>query len=350
MSDRRRRTAREPDLSHYLGYLLEKSDARQVSHLIETIDHLAGEDRNRAICAWARDNVPPEDVPQEIWFQLLEPAERDLSDDFIPHDSALSDVDSDYDERPDSITFASSSRIERAGAGLEVWPDRRLARADRPPMLSAAEPRRRDDFPNFVECVSREDFDARVRTFARLGPPEMRGALKGRVPDAIVVDPPYGGDKLTRILIAFHGLSESENPFIFLWASPCWLSAIRRAAAARLVVCDSICVELFAPNTHPVQITNEAGFRNSSRMIFLLRTVKDLPRYKWAQQRSSGVSFGIARPDAKSRGRWGMPPVPHAIAEKMLPVERGRQKRRFVEFWPTRNLPIPGWELYDEEC
>jgi hypothetical protein len=228
-------------------------------------------------------------------------------------------------------------------------------------MSSAAEPRHRGDLPNFIECVSREDFEARfarthLRTFRRLGLLEIRTALKGRLPEAIVIDPPYGDDALseddlTQILLTFQSLSESENTFIFLWASPCKLSAIRKAAgAAGLVMCDSICVELFGANMHPVQIVNEAGFRNSSRMILLFRTLSTLPRCKFAQQRSSDVSFGIARPEAKSRGRWGMPPVPHAIAQRMLPVEKGGQKRRFLEFWPTRNLPIPEWELYDEEC
>jgi hypothetical protein len=347
-----------------MEYFLGKSDPGEVSHFIETIDHLEGDERLQAIQASARDHVQPEDLPLEVWIQLQDSTERDVSEDFIPNDSAASDVGSDYDElddeRPDSITFASSSRIERAGAGLEVWPDRRLARADRPPMSSAAEPRHRDDFPNFIECLSRDEFEARftstvIRTFPRLGLLEIRTALKGRVPDAIVVDPPYGdddlsGDELTQILLTFQSLSDSANTFIFLWASTCKLSVIRRAAeAAHLEMCDSVCVELFAPNMHPVQIVNEAGFQNSSRMILLFRTVKELPKCKWAQQRSSDVSFGIARKEAKSRGRWGMPPVPHSIAQKMLPLEKG-QKRRFVEFWSTRNLPIPGWELYDEDC
>jgi hypothetical protein len=110
-------------------------------------------------------------------------------------------------------------------------------------------------------------------------------------------------------------------------------------------------VELVSVKTTEVEIISDNGDEiGSSRMVLLYKTCKSLKREMFAQQRTVDVGMGIVRPNGKSRGRWGMPQVPHEVAESLWPSIEGQIRRTFVELWPTRMSPKHGWRMLDESC
>jgi hypothetical protein len=170
-------------------------------------------------------------------------------------------------------------------------------------------------------------------------------------PDAVVIDPPLGTmdglalDDFINILRLFVRKAGEKNTFLFVWIDAPNLCTLRQAYdRAGLYWCDSICAELVDEQGLALTAGLEGG--GSSRTVYLLRTVKELKRGTFAQQRSSDAGAGIARIAGKSRGRLGMPQIPHEVAESFWP---GVSDRVFLEVWPTRMSPRKGWTMFDEE-
>ena len=140
------------------------------------------------------------------------------------------------------------------------------------------------------------------------------------------------------------------NPcvFIFIWSKPEHLALISSAASrAGLLFCDTVVVEMLDGNVEYYSIVGKSGFINKSKMIMIFRTAV-IKNYQFVHQQNIDVAYRICREQGKSRGRLGTPQSPHVIAENMLP--RDKQNRIFVEIWPTRMSPRPGWIFIDETC
>jgi hypothetical protein len=193
----------------------------------------------------------------------------------------------------------------------------------------------------------------------RIGVAEVETFLSVKpLPDVIVLDPPLAtvdplsDEELLAIFRLIPVIAGTENVFVFVWTEPTNLSkTMQTACAAGLAYCDCICAELFDEHMREARIVAEDGTDiGSARMILLFKTCKDLKREMFAQQRTADVGVGQVRRSGKSRGRWGMPQIPHEIAENMWPPLDTEVKRSFVELWPTRMSPRRGWRMLDEQC
>jgi hypothetical protein len=117
---------------------------------------------------------------------------------------------------------------------------------------------------------------------------------------------------------------------------------------ARVVFCDSMCVELLDPLCRPYVIDSDRrGFPRDSRMAIVFRT-NDINRCDLKHQRIKDPGFGIVIEKSKTYGRPSMPMSLHTIIEVMLPSRKTRP-RVFVESWPNGFNRRGNRILIDEE-
>jgi hypothetical protein len=354
--------ARTPDVEYYFDFILSKAPAQCVETIFSQIAGASPSARGALLKSYASLYADASELPPDVWLRLgeEEPDVDDNADAYTPDkltesDDELMTVDDDDREVPEG-SFGWKSPTRRTGMGLELWS---------PPMLSRARPIHAQEIvheipsPNMITIRSLSDFSEghasqRLEIIPRMTV-EAITAFVAKIPRprAVVIDPPLDTsdaltiDELTSIFRLFSEMSEEGNVFIFVWVDPWNLSIIRKASLrSQLEWCDSICAELVSETTQPISITSDST--QTSRMIVLLRTVRELKRGSFAQQRSLDAGIGIARRNGKSRGRFGMPQIPHAVAESFWPGQT--HSTVFLELWPTRMSPRRNWIMLDEEC
>jgi hypothetical protein len=352
--------SRKPPVDEYLEYVAGEETPEMVDYLFRCHEsgspEISALERSRRL---ARDFENPGNLPQDVWMELQaeHDSTREDAEEFVPDIdySDYRDYDEDSDSFDDAEQFSTSLYIDTVGPGLEMWPASKVHEARQ----LSADTVVHSEYPNAIRILSHQEFQAltdntRRVVVSKLTICEIRKILATKSPDAVIMDPPLGPGGLSQAeLVEMFGLIRDRQPdgntFVFVWCDPpSYPSIIVAANEAGLGFCDTICVELLDGNLHPRKIAREFGFVGHSRTAILLRTNLDLKRDQFVQQRTRDASFGIARFKGKSRGRLGMPSVCHDIAEGMLPEIDG--KRSLIEFWPTRLLPRPKWELFDEQC
>ena len=326
---------------------------------LQSKQHMTYQEAFRRVASWHAD---PSWLPPDVFISLEDDNDGD-ADDFLP-DSIFSDgeeeYDFDFDEDEEGVRkgqcVATSSRVERAGACIELWPKKKVLQA----IPVESDKFIHHDFPNVMMVTSHDEFVEKMQRWSRTVVDELnldaiRDAIKKcpRHPDAIVIDPPInelniGEDALGEMLMLLKPSNPKLNTFIFVWIDSQNIQLLTKAAdKSELLFCDSIVVELFDSKMEPFQVIDSSGMKRTSRMVMLYRTM-DLKKDMLAQQMTRDTGYGMARACGKSHGRPGMPPVPHQNAERMLP-QKGSQKRVFLEFWPTRMMPLDGWIAIDEK-
>jgi hypothetical protein len=357
---------RKPCIEQYIPYLLGQSDPQVIDILMRKMEE-AGErpdfDRESFILEFAAQYGDPESLPPDIYMTLgKEEDTDDLDGSYEVKEESESDVESSYSyeeddqqpgkERIDDL-FSTRKHYVPVGGHLELWHPSKIWQVRNRP----AESQVHAMFPNICHIVSHKKFQeelagTKVKVFRRLGVAEFELAVKGGHPEAVVMDPPLMPDGISEaeLVEMFRILKKPEicNTFIFVWVDPENFSLLARAVdEAGLSYCDAMQIELLEPDMSQARIISPLGFPRTSRPIFLYRTNAGLKREVFAQQRTKDVGYGISRVNGKSRGRRGMPMVPHQAVEGMLPVTN--PPRCFIEFWPTRMSANPRWKFFDED-
>lgn len=329
--------------------------------MIENLRARHGLTYDQALRQVASLHADPSRLPADVFISLEDENDED-ADDFLP-DEIFSDGEEEYDmesgEYGDGArkgqSFATTSRVERAGACIELWPHKKILQA----MPIDSEKFVHEEFPNVIEIASHDHFVKRMKKYQsifvdNLDLKQIKASIKRlpRHPDAVVMDPPIteanmSEETLSEIFKLFKLPNSELVTFIFVWIDSVNMEKLTRAAdRANILFCDSIVVELLNAKMEPFRFVDSLGFTRTSRMVMLYRTM-DLSKDKIAQQMAPDCGFGMARMGGKSRGRPGMPQVPHQNAERLLPPQAGT-KRVFIEFWPTRMMPRKGWTSVDE--
>ena len=351
---------REIDYDEYIEFILANMKSDEIEEVFKfknyllNVRHMSDSDVNRMLF---KRYASPDNVPPDVWFSIEDKIDQkyDLDDDdFNPeYDSyGYSDDEVAIDESYsiDNTSIGNPSKILKIGGTFELWPDARY-RAACPVSAYEIELESVQNSITLQGCNQIQEAMNKTRYIYhdRLGVNEIKQSLPKNT-SGIVMDPPLGKGWLTNqefldICEYFH---KFENIFIFIWAESSQLSIINNAACfAGLKFCDTIAVELLNEDFNPYHITSSRNFIKTTKIVMIFQTNK-MKTDSFVHQKSKDVNYGVCRPYGKSRGRLGTPQIPHEVIEKMLPKEK--QKRTFVEIWPTRMSPREDWVFIDEKC
>jgi hypothetical protein len=357
----RRGPAPAPSIDHYWDYFFSTAPGWLIGRVFAALE---GADPSRAreiLLPFAGLYTEAAEIPPDVWFQLAADARegREDREEYTPE--LFSDSEGFSDSGSDDEFVCAGQRANRApcrahaGLGLELWSDAQLLRT-RP--IRADEMPNVAPFPNAFQILPYDQFAAleesqRCTVVDRLTVGAIRAFLEDfPKPDAVVLDPPIdvddekAVDTLTAIFELFVAKSNNENTFLFVWTDGGSMLTVRQAyVRANLGWCDMIATELVDELAVPMPCGIGGGDR--SRSVIILRTLRELKRETFAQQRAVDCGVGIARRGGKSRGRLGLPQIPHEVAEALWP---GDGSRVFLELWPTRMSPRKNWVMLDESC
>ena len=348
-------------LRHYYDYILSEAPPEEVENIFKQIEDLTknnnlSDDKVSEIIF--KKYASPKDIPLDVWVGIEED-EDEIGDSFFDEENYDFDEQNDligvYSRKKQKIgdrvlRFSCCYKTTPIGASLELWPIRKFQQSS--PM--SAEDVIHNSFPNCSKVISREEFQQRIYDTKYYYVDEIKyNSVKNLIPketEAILMDPPFDQDfDIRELKKIIRRLKTFDFVFIFVWIDPENMPKLNDIANdTEIIFADSCAVELFDNMLNPVNNIGEFGLSHHSRMIFIYKTTK-IKSNKFAQQRSKDVGFEISQPKGKSRGRPSMPPVPHEIIEKMLPAT-SKKNRTFVELWPSRMSPRPGWIFIDEKC
>ena len=345
----------------YLDVILQNLPPNEIDEVFKfknflmNVRHLSEKQANYMLF---KQFATPQNVPAEVWFSFDDVAEKTDFDDeeFDPsldyEYGEYSDDDGyigDSFQSIDKANLASSTKITKIGGTFELWTAERYKFA----CASPAEELSLSDLLNSIELSPYNKIQEMMNQttyiyFKRIGLKEIQHNIPLDT-DALVMDPPLGknGFTLKEFSEICVFLKTLKRAFIFIWAEPADFSIINHACNyGNLLFCDTITVELLDEQINPYKIVGKRSFVNTTKTIMIFKTA-ELKRDLFVHQKSKDIAYGIIRPNGKSRGRLGTPPIAHEVAEKMLPSEK--TKRIFVEIWPTRMSPRPNWIFLDEK-
>ena len=357
------------DVEEYAPYLGGDMDVDEVERLFHEKDMLVrrGLDSTSASLKLLQENATPQNIPIDVFMQLDESGDENEDLYLFDDDDDFFNDDLDIDVSLSSELFSKKHQdIEsfyvkqvKIGSFFELWPEGRLLAAlPYDPYLNPI-----IECPNCQTVLLDSEFHDQIQKTQYINLKHMTvDSVIPHIPknlDGIILDPPctpnlnlnveddyseWGFHDLVTLFTSIR--DKTEFCFILIWVDPENMNIIISAAeCAEILFSDSCVVELFEGNLAPVNIPTQFGLQRHSRMIFIFRTSEGT-RDMFVKQKNRDCTWGIVSHNGKSRGRLGMPDVPHLIVEDLLPTEKN--DRVFIELWPTRLQPHPNWILIDE--
>jgi len=366
----RKKKVKKVDPLEYAPYADDEESISNIMYRFRVLEQKLKENEGK------QTNKPINDIIREVYLNNVDPKsvadvnswldgdywdEKPENDDEF-NESLIGDEDEYYIENRKfrhkshnvvnhTSVFSNAFPIEKFGADIERWPIGKL----KPTFQLSAESldQRYEGFPNKTKVRNLQSIqNALMNMITHSVDIISIEAIKKICPsdaDAIIMDPPLGFKNFSTDYF-FSFLKDlcmfQTRALLLIWVNPDdFESIIDCCNKADLTFCDSISVELFDSFLEPITIKSGIGLPHSTRMLLMYR-FGTLGRGSLAQQREKDTGWGIAYSKGKSRGRFGMPMVPHDIVEALLPQRKN--KRIFVELWPSRFSPRSGWIYIDE--
>lgn len=354
------------ELEEYIPYIGGDLSPEKIEFLFQQQEQYqqAGIDSTTANMKLLKENATTDDLPLDVFMKIDDNEQSDSdSDQFFDYDSDNESNLSSFrnsKKKPCHQSIPYFLHQIKIGAFFELWSTNKLSAN----LMYNPFDHPISEFPYSEPIISIDEYNKQLKetTFIQLQHLSPSIALK-HIPkntEAIVLDPPIQSDPHQQIqddnsewgykdlLFFFKEIKRRLNfVFIVIWVDPETVQTISNATTfADFIFCDSCVVELYNGDGTPINIPAQCGMVRHSRMLFIYTTSK-ANNGNYAKQRTRDTSWGTIIPNGKSRGRLGMPSVPHLMVDGFLP-NNIETPRTFVEIWPTRCVPHPGWVLIDE--
>ena len=356
------------------AYVDDDTNTFEIEKRFALLDNAVKNGLNSADAArkvYIENAFPTEIADVDSWLQTditWENQDSDDDDDFQFHPFRDDDmIDNDLllerrrrrsvrEKKINISTFSDIFQLEKCGMCIERWPIRKLINTSPISAEGLIQIANSEKMRNFI-TISNDTFTVSEDSLAKyfkldfIDGSIIKGIVQKHIGevDGIVMDPPIGVNGYTtedfcNLLSEMKNLG--PNPYMLIWVDPDTIEDVIVAAnQLKLNPCDSVAVELFDSMMEPIEFKTKMGFKQNTRMILLFR-VFGSDRSSIAQQRIMDTGWGIAYPNGKSGGRYGMPVLPNIILETLLPSKK--KQRKFIEIWPNRYSLRQGWFSFDE--
>ena len=371
--DEEQNSKKQIDPLYYSAYVDDTTGTFEIEKRFALLDNeqkkgLNSEDAARKV--YIENAFPTEINDVDSWLQTditWESQDSDDDDDFQFNPYRDEDFENEFtmerrrrramrEKKIKISTFSDIFQLEKCGFSIERWPIRKLLQTNHVSaegLLQIANP---EKMRNFIE-ISNDKFHVSEDEISKyfkldfINGVIIKDIVRKHIGDVdgVVIDPPlgingYSTDDFMELLAQLKEVG--PNPYMLIWVDPDTIEdVIFVANALKLDPCDSVAIELFDSMMEPIEFKTKNGFTQRTRMILLFRLVKT-ERSSLAQQRIMDTGWGIAYPNGKSGGRYGMPLVPNVILETLLPSKK--KPRKFIEIWPNRYALRPNWFSFDE--